>query len=96
MSGDNNLDGDGKTDDEDDHDPVFIQIEQTFDLALSQQYASYIDNDGDAELLGRSGELADALEPRDLRVVGENHREVLWAGRGRPADQRAEQRERRK
>ena len=54
------------------------------------------DNDGDVELLGRSGELADAPEPRDLRAVGENHREVLWAGRGRPADQRAEQRERRK
>jgi len=33
--------------DEDDHDPVQIAIEQTFDLALSQAYASFVDNDGD-------------------------------------------------
>ena len=36
--------------DEDDHDPVEIAVEQTFDLALSQQYASYVDNDGDGAI----------------------------------------------
>ena len=33
--------------DEDDHDPVEIVVNQTFDLALLQQYASFVDNDGD-------------------------------------------------
>ncbi|MCK5922748.1 MAG: DUF11 domain-containing protein, partial [Methylococcales bacterium] len=36
--------------DEDDHDPVEIVIEQTFDLALSQQYTSFVDNDGDGTI----------------------------------------------
>ena len=43
----NNEDGTLAGMDEDDHDPVQITVEQIFDLALLQEYASYIDNDGD-------------------------------------------------
>ena len=36
--------------DEDDHDPVQITVDQVFDLALSEVYSSFIDNDGDGQI----------------------------------------------
>ena len=36
--------------DEDDHDPAQVMVGQVFDLALTNVYNSYVDNDGDGQL----------------------------------------------
>ena len=53
LSDDNVNNENGNTGgDEDDHDPVQIEVVQTFDLALFQNVTSYTDNDGDGFISG--------------------------------------------
>ena len=88
LADDNVNDQDGNAgDDEDDHDPVQITVDQTFDLALLQTYTTFVDNDGDGVISGGDDVVFDitvfnqgTLDATDVEVTNYVPSDMIFDG----------------